>query len=509
MTILANPLYASRRFDTIAALAASGLTYASGSVNTVVAGNRVEAEGLQYEVAPSGAVDQHITTAGGARLYRVTQRSVEVTVGSGGQFATINAAITYLDGQRRTYGGNATATIRLLSGFVMAEQVIIRGQDLSWITIVSNTSPVGITFSALTTNVVDKDGISWRPAFTADNGALPVIGCLFEMTAGGGGLANGMLLLNGARALILPNCGINNAAGRGVMLQSSTLIAHGASIRNSVRHNLYAENGSFVFGNVMNLDRDVSNVSNFGNVFIIQGCMVDIRGSSIANARNHAVQVRDGSVAVVRDCTVTNATGEGIWCYRGAICDATDAVINGVSIRPLFAQSGGIIDASRVTITGAGETSAEAQLGSTLVIDSANITTTSLFSTVRCGSASTIEARGVTISAPAGAVAIFAENGGRIGAVGATANNCQIGARVGDGGYICAVNGTFTGCATAGAQSAGGEIDLRGANCRRSPGVDGSSDIRCFDGGVIKAFGSLGGLNKTANTLDANGVIYK
>jgi hypothetical protein len=59
------------REDLTALLADNTLTYTLGQTETVSAGDiiRTRHEGFAYEVALSGATDQHITTAGGVRLY--------------------------------------------------------------------------------------------------------------------------------------------------------------------------------------------------------------------------------------------------------------------------------------------------------------------------------------------------------------------------------------------------------------------------------------------------------
>ena len=57
--------------DVSALLADTTLTYTAGQPGAVVAGDivRTRAEGFAYEVAASGAADQHVTTAGGVKLY--------------------------------------------------------------------------------------------------------------------------------------------------------------------------------------------------------------------------------------------------------------------------------------------------------------------------------------------------------------------------------------------------------------------------------------------------------
>jgi hypothetical protein len=57
--------------DVAALLANTSLTYTVGSNDTVAAGNIVQtrAENFSYQVAASSAVDQHVTTSGGVKLY--------------------------------------------------------------------------------------------------------------------------------------------------------------------------------------------------------------------------------------------------------------------------------------------------------------------------------------------------------------------------------------------------------------------------------------------------------
>jgi len=57
--------------DVASLLANTSLTYSAGSINTVTAGDilQTRAENFSYQVAASGAANQHLTTAGGVKLY--------------------------------------------------------------------------------------------------------------------------------------------------------------------------------------------------------------------------------------------------------------------------------------------------------------------------------------------------------------------------------------------------------------------------------------------------------
>lgn len=70
-------LYDGPWLDTVAAMIAdTSLTYTPALPGTVVAGDYVQTrkEGFAYRVAASGASDQHVTTAGGVKLYVMPQR---------------------------------------------------------------------------------------------------------------------------------------------------------------------------------------------------------------------------------------------------------------------------------------------------------------------------------------------------------------------------------------------------------------------------------------------------
>lgn len=67
------------------------------------------------------------------------------TVGTGGDFPNLNAALEHLSLKWSAYNLNGyTVELRLLPGFIMEEQVIVRNLDLSWITITAEDATVTI-----------------------------------------------------------------------------------------------------------------------------------------------------------------------------------------------------------------------------------------------------------------------------------------------------------------------------------------------------------------------------
>jgi hypothetical protein len=157
---------------------------------------------------------------------RAMTSDITVTVGSGGDFGTINDAINYLVNNflppcYRTNSGTPKAKIRILSGTTIAENIVVDGLDLSWITIESVDNTVTVNSTALSgTFIVGYNGAR-----------LPKINVFFNMSGYiNAWVATGLYLNNGSWAFVFPNKGIRNtSSSRPVVYISngSMLIATG------------------------------------------------------------------------------------------------------------------------------------------------------------------------------------------------------------------------------------------------------------------------------------------
>jgi hypothetical protein len=116
------------------------------------------------------------TSSGGGGSKVTTAVDVSVTVGATGDYPTINAALEYLSTIFPEYKSEGiTASITLQSGFVVSEQIVANGIDLSWIEITGVDAETAVNTSAITTAV----GIQ-AAVFNATNGGkLPTISQLF------------------------------------------------------------------------------------------------------------------------------------------------------------------------------------------------------------------------------------------------------------------------------------------------------------------------------------------
>lgn len=149
----------TNRGDIFAATGPGAVTrLPSGADGYVLTSNSLEPEGLEWTPKAAG---QPLT------------ENITVTVGSGGDFSTINQALDsitslYMPKYISGYGVHKV-TIVLLSNFVMNEQVFVDSIDLSWITIIGEDNETPINPNALTRYSSAVDG---NPVFLANNGGF-------------------------------------------------------------------------------------------------------------------------------------------------------------------------------------------------------------------------------------------------------------------------------------------------------------------------------------------------
>ncbi len=172
--------------------------------------------------------------------------NITVNVGAGQTYTTINQALEYLSGFYPMYKkSGVTATINLKAGFVMAEQVLVSGIDLGWITIVGEDAETIITHTALTTAFIGE-----YPVFGVDKGGTsPVIGQLFRFNVEKvGGNKHGLMTFGaGSSAEVLPTKGFIGAGVYGIFaLNGSTIKANDANCSNAGTSGIAAWSGSTI-----------------------------------------------------------------------------------------------------------------------------------------------------------------------------------------------------------------------------------------------------------------------
>jgi len=182
--------------------------------------------------------------------------NVTYQIGATGDFLTINTALKYLSKVQPDYdNAGITVTLNLEAGFVMTEQVLVRGIDLGWITITGTDAETSITHTALTIDFTTNDYyfISY-PAFgVSKGGTLPQIGQLFRMSSGttpGDGKHGVFTIGSGSSAEVLSGAGVQDAGTIGIYASSgSTINANGANASGAGSTGIVAQSASTINAN--------------------------------------------------------------------------------------------------------------------------------------------------------------------------------------------------------------------------------------------------------------------
>lgn len=292
-----------------------------------------------------------------------------VTVGSGGQFSTINAAlenIVALYYPKYISGGHCPrVTINLLPDFVMAEQVLVESLDLSWITITGDDPETTINRSALAIEF----GIGY-PAFAAINGGfLPIIGQLFNIdTSSATGNRFGILACFNSRAIVLPYCGVKGAGTINIYAyQNSIINAQGANALNSNSRGIVASYNSII-------NADNANASGCTNncIHAIYGSIINAQNANASGAGGNGIEAAHNSIINAFNANATNAGGNGIYAYIGSTINAYSADASGAGENGIYASYGSTINAYAADALNAGTCGIHASYGSTINAESAD-----------------------------------------------------------------------------------------------------------------------------------------
>lgn len=265
--------------------------------------------------------------------------AVEVTVGTGGDYATINAALEALSKSFPTHvPGGVSATVRLLAGFVMREQVIVRGVNLGWIRIVAESAEVQIGRSSLTTAV----GSGNYPAFSAgDGGYLPVIDTLFTMTTSGTATGrHGVYVYGGGGVTVAPGRGVKSAGGNGAFAQTSGVIsANGADFRSA------GGVGAALHGGTRGALQDAILTGCTTGIEANNGASVHAGGANCSGCSDAGLRVFSGAVVNAGNANARKGASDSatdLIVSQGAIINAVGAT-GGTNVTPNTPSASGII----------------------------------------------------------------------------------------------------------------------------------------------------------------------
>ena len=423
------------------------------------------------------------TQGGGLTLQGAAREAQVITVGASGDYATINAALQAASAKSQRYAKEGLGvTVRLLSGFVMAEQVFVYGHDLSYVTITAEDAEVTITRSAMT-DVPDK--VNWRtgvfPAFTAMNGAgLPTIGCVFAFDTSGTGVGTvGVLIKENSKGLILRECGIKNAGWRGLYVDNGQVYARetvwtgsglaggpaaGAAVRisNGATANVREANGSasaqglyVSSAHVTAIDFDASGAV---SATVPQG-----------SAPGHGLQAASEALVHAANIDVSDADGNGFVVTDHARVEAPNADASGAGNFGAAATEGGELYAYAITVANAASRGLNANINGVIIARDATITGVT-GRAVNASAGSFIDIGGATVTGASDAQPIQLYNGSRIQMDNAVFNG-QL--KLSSGCYAMA----------AGARTSGGDL-IDSDTAPNSPGVNG---LLVGEGGLVSA----------------------
>lgn len=384
-----------------------------------------------------------------------------ITVGSGGDFATLNAALDAASRISPRYVRNGLAIeVRLLAGYVMQEQVMVYQRDLSFVKVTSvdsdNGTPVTIRRSAMT----DVPNVSnWRPgvfpAFTAMNGGrLPAIGCQFEFDTTGTGVGTvGIHVKEGGWCTVLRHAdgkirnGVTKAGWRGLYADNGFVYARFATFDEAglaggpdapaciraangsvvVCRDSYARNGtrglyvsqSYVDALYLDMSGSVSTGGTTGEGARITGASkVALTGGKADDCAYDAIFASEGSSVAIDLMSILNAGRRAVQAESGAVVTGATVAATGATKRVVNASTGARVSLPSLTGGSADEYAAAANSGAVVDLHGATIGTSGTQATL-AAFGGTVNAPGATISKGSATAHATVSSAGTIDATGA------------------------------------------------------------------------------------------
>lgn len=471
----------------------------------------------------------------------IAPSTIEVTVGAGGDYETVTEAVEDLDREYHYFlPTNNTATIRLLSGFVWEEQLIIQRKNLSYIFITSDDAEVVISRSALTSSV-SVDGVADRfPAICGTVFAtLPIIDVLFDMDdSGAPEFHTGILVNRGSSVFVRPGAGVKNSTFEGISAfnNSSVQTVGGIYTGSGTQADSPNSGAGVTSWNNSKVNADLSDASNsyYGfratvastlsfrnatansctrhNARADEGSVISGFGATLQSAGAHGINCWRGSIAFVEECDVRLAAESGLRAWNGSTIVARGASAFNCTEYGASAFDGGIIDLSASSgglnsnCNGAGISGLLAARGSRIY--GSNVSATGCPTGAYASGGGEILCPGLNVNNSTD-IGIRVIDGGKVVATGGSGTGVTNDALFAvDGGYILADDGDFSGAGGRGAVASSSDIYIRGTNVRKGAGDD-PDDIVVLNGAIIRALLATGGVSTTANAITSAGIIFK
>jgi len=224
----------------------------------------------------------------------ITQDMI-VTVGTNGDYQNINDALAYVSDFYPIYKkGGINREIKLLSGFVMAEQILVSGLNLGGVKITAE-SEITVDASFLTTEFH-----GFYPLFGVDNGGtLPTIHATFNYVG---------------------TSAVNNKHG---------ILAFGAGSSANISGGLKNVHGDAIFAyRTASIDAsfaDLSGAKEYG-AYALRAATIDVGGATVTNAGVAGAYAIGASSINAGSANVSNAGQFGLYASETGLINGASAI---------------------------------------------------------------------------------------------------------------------------------------------------------------------------------------
>lgn len=175
----------------------------------------------------------------------------EYTIGVGGNFSTLNDALTYISTRTIKFTGESVSvTLKLLSGFILKEQLFVYDHDFSYVSIESEDSEVLVDASK-----ISSTAYGLFPVFTACRGSLPLLNTLFRMSnmgAAHGTTVGVFSVQTGSVACVFSGKGVIGAHYGAYCHHGGTAYLAGGNFSNSIVVGVFANRGATIAASGVN-----------------------------------------------------------------------------------------------------------------------------------------------------------------------------------------------------------------------------------------------------------------
>lgn len=285
---------------------------------------------------------------------------ITVTVGTRGDYATLNAALTavtekypvYRQGQTVS-GKPSTANdviIKILSGTTINEQISVLKADYSYVTITAEDSYVPVNVDGFTARGLDTHDLrspNVGALIGGENGAgLPCVGCLFKVAQNTSDIkVVGYFANRSSKGVVLSGCGFDGFNDGVISNNESTVTIREGIARNMTRWGVHARHN----GEVSARSADLTNCGAIGayadRVANLDAREADCSGCVKAIDAQNASQICAAGTHCTNGGTGTTS-GSLIGSQSGSIVDCNGMEIVAPYCKEVFGvNQGGIITA--------------------------------------------------------------------------------------------------------------------------------------------------------------------